>query len=118
MNRIGRALIFIGQVILFLVVLALIVIASILLYDAFVYALTLIGIPKIVAQLIIAMLCLFVTIGGQYGRYYFWIEISFCDVLLGVQSHTAYYVFFLYRDTFDMVVVVIWIAWTICADYF
>ena len=64
MNRIGRALIFIGQVILFLVVLALIVIASILLYDAFVYALTLIGIPKIVAQLIITMLCLFVTIGG------------------------------------------------------
>ena len=64
MNRIGRALIFIGQVILFLVVLALIVIASILLYDAFVYALTLIGIPKIIAQLIITMLCLFVTIGG------------------------------------------------------
>ena len=64
MNRIGRALIFIGQVILFLVVFALIVIASILLYDAFVYALTLIGIPKIIAQLIITMLCLFVAIGG------------------------------------------------------
>lgn len=63
MNRIGRALIFIGQVVLFLAVLALIVIASILLYDAFVYALTLIGIPKIVAQLIIMMLGLFVIIG-------------------------------------------------------
>lgn len=64
MNRIGRALIFIGQVVLFFAVFVLIVIASILLYDAFVYALTLIGIPKTVAQLIITMLGLFVIIGG------------------------------------------------------
>lgn len=63
MNRIGRALIFIGQVVLFLVALALIVIASTLLYEAFIYALTLIGIPKTVAQLIITMLGLFVIIG-------------------------------------------------------
>lgn len=63
MNRIRRALIFIGQVVLFLVALALIVIASILLCVAFIYALTLIGIPKTVAQLIITMLVLFVIIG-------------------------------------------------------
>ena len=63
MNRIGRVLIFIGQVVLFLAVLALIVIASTLLYEAFVYALMLIGIPEVVAQFTWIILCLFVCFG-------------------------------------------------------
>lgn len=118
MNRIGRALIFIGQVVLFLAALALIVIASILLYVAFIYALTLIGIPEVVAQFTWIILCLFVCFGRQYERYYIWIKIDLGSILFGVQSHITNYASFLYRGTSDMVAMVIWMAWAICADHF